>query len=235
MSQEIKILLLSSIIIPTWISITKFRAIDKNYLPFIYFLWLSLIIDLVDSILGVPSAIITTNIYYLFESLFVLWQFKRWGQFNHNKSANLLFACFILFWLLEFCAIVSVIYSEGDYIYHSYFPCFYSLLFTFFSINQITSRSTSMSTQMTTHPLFIICSAFILYYCYTCIMSVFYMPVLGIKLLAFYRNVYLIMYFILFICNILYAYAIYQMSKNNPANQKHTTCNSNAMGRPSII
>lgn len=86
MSQELRLILLSSIVLPVCISIARFRTIDKNFLPFIYFLWLSFIIDFIDSVISIPSAIITMNIYYLFESLFVLWQFTHIYNLQHQQG-----------------------------------------------------------------------------------------------------------------------------------------------------
>src|SRR5688500_2922890 len=161
MSDLLILLLVSSIVIPVWLSIARFRTIDKNYLPFIFFLWLSIIIDLADSVLSTHSSIIWTNIYYFFESIIILWQFKKWGLFENNKKTiKLLYTCFILFWLVEFGFVLSTIYSNGNYFHHSYFTCFYSLLFTIFSINRITSLSSSTTLALIKHPRFIICSAF---------------------------------------------------------------------------
>ena len=236
MSDQLRILLLSSILLPAFISITKFRSLDKYYLPFIFFLWVSLLIDFIDSIVSVKYGIICTNIYYLLESIFILWQFQKWRTFKDNKNTiYLLYISFALIWILEFCYTLFIIYSKRDYFHLSYFTCLYSLLFTIFSINRITLLSTSTEGSIIKHPLFIICAAFILYYSYSCIMAVFYIPALEIKLIPFYKSVYPIMFFILFFCNLLYTYAIIQMIKPNPLLEKHKDFFRNSKQQPSII
>src|SRR5688500_4696146 len=206
MSQQIVILLLSSILIPVWISISKFKSINRTYFPFLLFLWLSALTDLICNLFQksyIP--IYSVNIYYLFESLLFLWQFNKLKIFKNNYWPNFLAIAFIIFWAVEFLLLIQTNYYSRKYFAISYFCCFYTLLFTIFSINKICHLGTFREIKLTTNPVFFICSAFILYYTYSCIMSVFWMPNLKVTITPFYYNVYSLMYVIIFICNFIYA------------------------------
>lgn len=214
MSSNLILILTASILFPIGISVVKFKSIANTFFPFLLLLWLSFMIDIIAFFFYRHiESIIFINIYYLVESLVVLWQFKKWYLFKIKKWYSFLVAPFIIFWIIEFALLIRSNYYEWNYFYLSYFCCLYSLLFVIFSINKISDLVTSGENQLFDNPIFIICSAFILYYTYTCIMAVFWMPNLKISIRPFNAIVYSLMYVILFICNIIYAYGIFRMIK----------------------
>jgi hypothetical protein len=237
MSNEFSFVLSSSILLPAAISIIRYKSINRKFLPFLLFLWISLLIDGISIAFAANIiAVLCINVYYLFESLTILSQFHRWKLFNDNKKLfGYLKYFFILFWSIEITLLISTNYYNNQCHFITFFPCFYALLFAIFSINRMNELVASRDISAVRNPVFIICAAFIFYYTYTCILLVFWMPFLNVNTHRFYYTVYSIMFFILFISNLFYAYAILQMIKLNSAPGKNTSFYNTTTEHPSMI
>ena len=202
-------ILVSTIVFPALMALLRFKEIDPVYKPFVFLIWVWFLTDTVDLIIwgNVKLMCIVNNIHFLFESLLVLWQFKKWNFFNPApKLFFLLITVFIAFYLIE--SISLFILNEYEL---TYFLCFYSLLFALFSIRLLTHNFHVDPVEK--KPILIICSAFVVYFTFTCFLIVFRMPLLNVTYMPFIDNTYILMYFILFICNLLYAKAILWMPR----------------------
>ena len=235
--SQIHTLVLTTSLISAGIAAIYFRSIVHKFRPFVLFLWFSFAIDLIANIFSFHLVtVIATNIFYLIEASIILRQFRNWGLLKkNNRWYKCIQVFFIAFWLVEFTLLVKRNYYEQTYFYLSFFTCFYSLLFTIFSISKLNELGSSERNKLTKNPIFITCSGFILYFTYSSIMSVFWMPNLRVSIWAFYNQVYYFMLIILLICNLIYAYGIFHMRKDKLAQQKSERCNSNTLGRPSIV
>lgn len=207
MPLYVKAILILSIYFPAIIGLYKIKNISLEYRPLLILIWLWCITDTIGLIVyEYYQNAFVNNIHYLFESQLALWQFYQWRFFKKTKY-------------LTFSALFGVAWmSEMHYIYVNelitltYFVCIYSFLFVIFSIMVMGNIGTH-KTQFSWKPIYDICSAFILYFTFTSLLSVFLMDLFNLNEKAFIRKTYFVMYIILFICNIMYGRAILRLQK----------------------
>lgn len=191
-----------SIVITAFIAAVRYKAIDKNFQPFIFFIWLGLLNETLSLVLIYTkgSNTVNSNIYVLFETIIILSQFYYWETLSQN-----LYHCFLL--------IAFIIWIADNVIWHrvsgnnSVFRIAYSILIIICSIKQVNRLVTFERVTLIKNPVFLICTAFLMYYSCKAFIEVFNAWHLQVTR-VFSRNIFTILYFADFVSNIIYAIAL---------------------------
>ena len=193
-----------TILIPVVVSWWKYKKIPPVYHPFIWCLWLGLLNELLSVVCSkvFHSNAVNSNLYVLAESLFILWQFQRWQLFGRLPHLFTVAACsFLAVWLVE-NFITGKITSLS-----SWFRIVYSFVTVLMSIVVLNGLLLREKRTLLTHPVFLICAAFSMYYTYNVLVETFWVYGLN-RGKAFRVNVYRIMLVINVISNLIYTAAI---------------------------
>jgi hypothetical protein len=124
-----------SISIAVIIGIVRFRKIDRAYYPFIYYISLMLVVEIVVKLLaeaGANEFIMTMmNIYTLVEFSLLAWLFHAWGLFNRNKTFFIvLMIVFFVAWFFTTIIFESIVYGNNFY-----FRVLYSFALVLFAVS----------------------------------------------------------------------------------------------------
>lgn len=104
MNYYLVVLFSLTICIPALVGLLRFSKINESYHPFIFYIWIGAINELVGLLMIniIHTNIVNLNIYLLVESLLLTWQFSLWGLFNKNTFwVSLITVSLILFWFTE--------------------------------------------------------------------------------------------------------------------------------------
>lgn len=214
MNYSLVVLFSFSIAIAAIIGLVRFKKINPAYYPFIYCLWLGLINETISYILArtIGNNSINNNIYILFESLLITWQFQRWGIFGRSK---ILFPgvllLFVIFWIIENFFIFTI--TQPTF----YFPIFYSFIIVLMSINIINGLIVRERKNFLKSPVFLICIGFVSYFTLRVLMQTFWLYGDRVSLAFRISIAYSLIYVNLF-ANFIYALAVLWM----PTKQRFT-------------
>jgi len=203
-----------TILVPVTIGILRFSKINSAYYPFIFCLCMGLINETLSVALVMNGYYNTVNcnIYMLLESVFLVWQFKRWNLF---KGTN--------WWIWVIVAVLVSTWIAENFIffritrYSSYFLIVYSFIISILSITIINRLIVTERKSLVRNPIFIISVAFVMFYTVSVLSEAFWIyglsedPGLSSKL----QNISVLTNFIAII---LYSVAILWM----PSKQKFT-------------
>lgn len=204
MNYWLRLALSFTILVPVVVSWWRYKKIPPVYHPFIWCLWLGLLNEILSFILSrvIHSNAVNSNGYVLAESLFLLWQFQRWQLFSRFPHVGTVIACsFLAVWLVE-NFITGKITA-----FSSWFRILYSFVTVLMSIIMLNGLLLREKRTLLTHPVFLICAAFSMYYTYNVLVETFWVYGLN-RGKAFRVNVYRIMLFINVISNLIYTAAI---------------------------
>jgi len=181
----------------------RFQRTAPVFLPLLCILTLGLCNEILSHLLmynGHPNAL-NSNIYLLLESVFIAWQFKKWGLFRRAPWGFYVLSClYILTWAVE-----------GSFFsltmrFSSYFIAAYSFFTVLLSISFINLLMGEEQGSFLKSPSFIICIGFIIYYTYAVLIEIFYLY--GLKSGGeFGTNIYHIHTYINLLSNLIYATA----------------------------
>ena len=190
-----------TISVPAVIGLVRLRRIDKTYYPFIFYLFLGILNEVVSFILirSGESNAVTGNLYLLLGSLLISYQFFLWDLFKNKAGFSLLCLFLLGIWIGE------VYFIRGMQAFASYFIMLYSLFIVFLSIAKINQLLDLENRQLLRNPVFIICTGFILFYTIAFAMEAFYLYGTSSNLLQKY--IFRIMVFINLPTNFLYSLA----------------------------
>ena len=199
---SINILLNHSIVIPAIIAIIRFKAIIKIFYPFILFIWLGCINETVSLILiyTTGSNAVNSNIYVLLEYGIILFQFYKWNDSPFKK-----YLFFFLTGTAVWCTDNLIINGINEN--NSIFRIFYSFVIAFFSVNQVNKIIVYERRSLVSNAQFLICITFLGYYSLKAFVEVSNAYHLALSNL-FYRELWMILYFVNFLSNIMYVIAI---------------------------
>ena len=198
------VLFSATILFPAIAGIIKFRNIEKLYYPFIIYLWVATLNEIISyfiSLLGY-STTLNNNIYILAESLLILWQFKEWEIFQSYKKGYALLAL----------ALVAVCLFDNSNIESlgsitNPFRLFYSFMIVLMSIHINNRLAFTYKKNLLKSPVFIICCGFTIYFTYKILVEVFW--IYGLNSTRNFRtDVYIILTWINALINILYLVAL---------------------------
>lgn len=188
--QQLNFFFSLSVAFPAIAGFIRFRTIGKTYQPFLLYVFVSLVNELLVGLLLVHHSkniqTLDWELFNLFEGLVLLVQFYYWKLFEKNK--NLFFGLLILFaggWLVE-NFIISDIYSFKPYYVLGY--SFIIVLLSIQTINHIIIHQNQV--PLIRNAMFIICVALVIYFIYN--IYVFTMITVGLSNFAktFKENVF---------------------------------------------
>jgi hypothetical protein len=191
----------------------RYKKIDSAYYPFLYFLWLgglNEILSLTLIKLGLYSTA-NSNIYVLLEALLLTYFFKQLGIFRRDKTLYIvLMTAHILIWVFEVLLIRGIMESA------LYARIFFSFAIVLMSISCINQMLTSQRTPLKKNALFIICIGFIIFFTYKVLVNSFWLY--GLKQSrSFVLNIYTILIYINLFCNLIYALATLWIPRKQPS------------------
>jgi hypothetical protein len=200
-----KIVILSlSIFIAGGIGAIRIKKIDKTFYPFIFCLWLAAINESISVILATNQINTATNnnVYVLAEALLITWQFKNWGLFQQAEKV--------------FAGCIAIIMGLWIYEFHSWqtlqlignnFRIFGSFLIVLMSIHLSNKLIYHYKGRLWKSPVFLMVTGLIIFFTFKIFIEAFLIYGLNASR-SFYKNLFIILTWINFFVNLLYAIAI---------------------------
>lgn len=194
----------ATILFPAIAGIIKFKNTERIYYPFIIYLWVATLNEIISyfiSLLGY-STTLNNNIFILAEALLILWQFKKWEIFHSYKKGYVILAlALVAIWLLDNSNIEKLTSITSP------FRLFYSFMIVLMSIHINNRLVFTYKKNLLKSPVFIICCGFTIYFTYKILVEVFW--IYGLNSTKNFRiDVYVILTWINVLINILYLVAI---------------------------
>lgn len=164
MTATVIFLLSLSVVFPFLTGLLRWRIISRRYYPLFILFSLALLVELVtryaltNKNLGwVP----VNNLYILVESILIPLQFLVWGyMYKKLTTFYIITGVLVLGWVTEHLLLGDITRL------HPYFRMFYSLLIVLLSINTINYLVIHEERNLVRHPVFIICTGFIIFFTY---------------------------------------------------------------------
>lgn len=172
-------LLSLSVLFPFLSGLLRWRVISQRYYPLFILFGLALLVELVNryAITSKNSGWIpVNNLYVLIESILIPLQFVVWGYMYRKLNAFYIIAgILVLGWMAEHLLLGDITRL------HPYFRMFYSLLIVLLSINTINYLVIQEERNLVKHPVFIICTGFIIFFTYQLVYEGIYNIVSDLK------------------------------------------------------
>lgn len=157
-------LLSLSVVFPFLTGLLRWRIISRRYYPLFILFSLALLVELVTryALTSKNSGWIpANNLYILVESILIPLQFLVWGyMYKKLNTFYLITGILVLGWVTEHLLLGDITRL------HPYFRMFYSLLIVLLSINTINYLVIHEERNLVRHPVFIICTGFIIFFTY---------------------------------------------------------------------
>lgn len=176
MDATVRFVLSLSIVFAVIIGIVRYRKIESSYYPFIYYVTLALVMELLVHFLtgyGFQKLIIgTVHVYSFIEFYLFAWLFHNWGLFNRRKDVFwALIGIFFVAWALISFFIHGL--KELNY----YFLILYSFALIFFSVSSINKMVVHERGNIFRNPKFLICLGIIIFYTFFILVNVTYLSI----------------------------------------------------------
>jgi hypothetical protein len=172
-------LLSLSVLFPFLTGLLRWRVISQRYYPLFILFSLALLVELVNryAITNKNSGWIpVNNLYVLVESILIPLQFVVWGYLYRKLNTFYIIAgILVLGWMAEHLLLGDITRL------HPYFRMFYSLLIVLLSINTINYLVIQEERNLVRHPVFIICTGFIIFFTYQLVYEGIYNIVSDLK------------------------------------------------------
>lgn len=179
MSDIATFLLSLSVLFPFLSGLLRWRVISQRYYPLFILFSLALLVELVNRYAITSnnfSWIPVNNLYVLVESILIPLQFVVWGyMYRKLTTFYLITGILVLGWVTEHLLLGDITRL------HPYFRMFYSLLIVLISINAINYLVIQEERNLVRHPVFIICTGFIIFFTYQLVYEGIYNIVSDLK------------------------------------------------------
>lgn len=198
-----------SVLIAGIVAIIRYKRIHKSYYPFLYFIWVGCINEVLSFFLVKKGfhTYINNNIYVLVESILIIYFFKKLKVFKRNDNLFLfILSGLTILWIFE-NLIQSKILTVSVF-----FRISYSFIIVLLSITTINSLITTIRKNILTNANFLICASFIIYFTFKILVEAFWLYGLNSSI-KFQSAVYNIMIYINLLCNLIYTLAIIWMPR----------------------
>jgi hypothetical protein len=210
MNWTVPMLLGLVILIPVGIGMGRYLSISNRFYPFIYYIWLGGLVEVLNDVLitnGVNNTTISTNIYVLLSSLMMIWFFYRMDSvIKFEKYFYFILVAFICLWVFE-TFIFRTINEIG-----SYYRILFSLVIVLISISSLNYLLTSYSGNLVGNPIFLVCVGTILYYTIKILVETFWLY--GSNSSHEFRiQLYRIMPYVDIVTNLIFSFAILWIPK----------------------
>lgn len=191
-----------SVLVAAVIAAIRFKTIDKDFRLFIWLIWFGLFNETLSLVLIYANGYntINSNIYVLFECFIILSLFYSWQTISQA-------ACYVLLCL------ALIIWISDNLVWHplsgnnSVFRVAYSFCIVICCIKELHNLVACQRAGLLKNPVFLICTAFLLYYTCKAFVEVFNAFHPGFSQ-TFNRELFTILYVADCISNILYAIAL---------------------------
>lgn len=208
MDRELLYFLLSLSIVPAAaIGLVRFPGSDKAYRPFLYYVFVSLVNELVSRCLPEhpkTGLMADLNLFSLVEFFLLLWQFRRWRWFaGFTWLYYTLAGGFLLLWVVE-----NLLYSVMTK-YNPWFLLLHCFAIVLLSIHIINRVVTDVSEPVYKNARFIICAGFIIFFTYNLLVSALFL-LTDKKLIVQFFEIHV---YINTLTNLLYAAGVYFIPK----------------------
>lgn len=201
-SYLLRVFLSYSILIPAVASIIRYKAVLKDYRPFLWLVWLGLLNESVSMVFiySIRSNAVNSNIYVLLEYGLILLQFYKW---NESKAPKYIFWALLgmALWIADNLIINQI--SQNN----SIFRVFYSFVIVFFSIDLLNRILVFETSPLINNSMFLIVITFVIYYGFKAYVESFNMIHLGLSK-ELLRTLWKILYFVNVFASLLYTAAI---------------------------
>ena len=179
MTDTATFLLSLSVLFPFLSGLLRWRVISQRYYPLFILFSLALLVELVSRY-AITSKnfgwIPVNNLYVLVESILIPLQFVVWGYMHKKLNAfYMITGILVLGWVTEHLLLGDITRL------HPYFRMFYSLLIVLLSINTINYLVIQEERNLVMHPVFIICTGFIIFFTYQLVYEGIYNIVSDLK------------------------------------------------------
>jgi hypothetical protein len=185
------------------IGIIRFHRILEGYKPFIYFLIIAFLNEVMSQVLSkaLGSNAIGSNIYVLIEFLILLLLFRNWGYHTRKDRFYIIIGVIVsAIWILD-----SVIFHPLTK-FNSIYRIVYSFVLIFLSIDEINFIIVSERRNVLKNSRFIICSVFIFFFSYKALVETFFLIEAPFSN-DFYRHLVVISTFINLLANLTFILA----------------------------
>lgn len=200
-----------SVSIAAIIGIIRYAQISKTYYPFIWYLCLSVLTELLVYFTDSNNLqIYIYNIFALAEFVLFVWLFNEWGLFSRKKKLWLIIiAAGVILWsVLTF---ITQPFSEENIL----FRIFSSFTLIFFAVSTFNKLVVHEHASILKNPKFLISLGVILIYAFGILTNAIKFAMFGMDLSkAFRTNVFKIYAYTNFIVNLIYALAMLWAPKN---------------------
>lgn len=197
-----------SIFISGIIALIRFKRIRDSYKPFVYLIWIGCCNEALTEYiarLGYYN-FVNSTIYALFESLLLLWFFKRLGVFKRKIFFQFLIVVFVSLWIAE-----TFLLGQFGTKFTYYFNAVYFFSIVVLSIQAI-NELLFTEKELLKNPTFLICIGLIVFFTYGIIVRMFWLFNLNISDI-FLKSVHSILVVINLLTNLIYALAVLWMQK----------------------
>ena len=207
-AQLISFVLSLSIAIAGIIGIIRFRTIDRSYYPFLYDIWLALLVELVVFVLGQAKAYDAlngvVNLFSLADCLLFTWLFYRWNLFKrHSVILYTLVGFFIVTWVIITFFVHG--FSENNW----YFRLIYSFVLIFVGVTFFNKVVVTERGNMLRNSQFLICLGLIIFYTFFTVVCATQVSVFKNEVsIEFRRSLQQINIFSNVFVNLIYALAV---------------------------
>ena len=186
------------------LALVRFKMINRRYYPFLYFIWLGCLAEIFGEVAAQlsNSNAAVYNVYVLCEACLILWFFKSVGLLA--KPVNDLL---VTIGMVSIAWLIELYLRQSFSVRFTYYRVFYAFIIVLYSIQLLSKVLVADYKGILTEPLFIISSAFILYFTYKILIEA--MAIYGFRRSNdFLLAIYDVMTYINFTTNILYTFSI---------------------------
>jgi hypothetical protein len=198
----------SGLILAAAAGLARFKYIDPQYRPFIFYLWLGIVNEAVSYYCGkwFKTNVANNNIFFLAEFLLLNLQFKKWDTHARHTKWYRWAGWFFL------ALFISGVVWKGIQQDLFYFNVLYCLYLVLCATRLLATIVASPEKPFAKDARFIICGAGIIYFSYRIIIETFLYYGLQ-KSILFRQDVHEVLLWINLLVNFMYLYAIIWMQK----------------------
>lgn len=171
MDRTIGFILSLSIILPFASGLARYRSTTSaSYQPLVILLFIGLINELICYLIYYPASnAVPVNLYYIAEALLLTWQFHLWKNILKPRWAFLLLSGFLsAIWVAE-----NILFGQLTE-FSPVFQVVYSIIMILLAVNQLNWLITNEHGIITRNPIFLICTAIIIFFSYKVLAEIFY-------------------------------------------------------------
>lgn len=208
MNDTVRFVLSLSIVFAVLIGIVRFRKVDQSYYPFLYRVFLVLVIEVAARVLllSAEPKIFTTvlNVFSIIDFCLFTWLFHNWQLFNRNKTVFMgVLGAGIIAWVI--ITLIVNPFTTTNF----YFRILYSFALIAFSVNTFNKAVVHDRGNIFRNPKFWICLGIIIFYTFFILVCVVNLSLFQQNISRlFRRNLQEIGVYSNILANLLYAVAI---------------------------